>query len=205
VQFTCGKCGTSRQALADLFSESARKIFLVGVNHCFVHTLRFGLASAAFPWTHIGSVCLLSAGTRSERLVNPDAYQRGTVFVQCEGCDVWHQLVDNMGLVQEYDLRNMPLSPQAMAMYGMDKEGNRTGSLKSDQDSVDTDSNMHGMGAAAPQQGQARLSSDRAEETNYSAPGGRQLAYDDDTASSEYESTAGQELGSDGGGSGGGD
>jgi hypothetical protein len=42
--------------------------------------------------------------------VNPDAYERGTVFVQCQGCDVWHKLVDNMGLIEEYDLTQMPLS-----------------------------------------------------------------------------------------------
>jgi DNL zinc finger len=42
--------------------------------------------------------------------VNPDAYELGTVFVQCQGCDVWHQLVDNMGLIEEYDLTQMSLS-----------------------------------------------------------------------------------------------
>lgn len=50
------------------------------------------------------------ADTRSERLVNPEAYAKGTVFVQCEGCDAWHQLVDHMGLIQEYDLREPPVT-----------------------------------------------------------------------------------------------
>lgn len=53
---------------------------------------------------------MFAAGSRSERLVNPDAYRKGTVFVQCQGCEVWHQLVDNMDLIKEYDLREMPLS-----------------------------------------------------------------------------------------------
>eukprot|EP00892_Ulva_mutabilis_P006148 jgi/Ulvmu1/3905/UM018_0127.1 len=48
--------------------------------------------------------------TRSERLVNPEAYARGTVFVQCQGCGAWHQLVDHMGLIKEYDLRQEPTS-----------------------------------------------------------------------------------------------
>ncbi|KAJ7523329.1 hypothetical protein O6H91_04G057200 [Diphasiastrum complanatum] len=47
-----------------------------------------------------------SCGTRSQRLINPDAYERGTVFVQCSGCEVYHKLVDNLHLVQEYDFRN---------------------------------------------------------------------------------------------------
>ena len=44
-------------------------------------------------------------GTRSERNVNPAALKRGTVYVQCQGCDAWHTLVDNLDLVKEYDLK----------------------------------------------------------------------------------------------------
>ncbi|XP_027097925.2 uncharacterized protein [Coffea arabica] len=44
-------------------------------------------------------------GSRSEKLVNRLAYERGTVFVQCSGCRQHHKLVDNLGLVVEYDFR----------------------------------------------------------------------------------------------------
>jgi len=45
-------------------------------------------------------------GTRQEKRVNPRAAARGTVFVQCAGCDEWHQLCDNLGLVEEWDFRS---------------------------------------------------------------------------------------------------
>ena len=42
-------------------------------------------------------------------MVNPDAYKRGTMFVQCAGCEVWHKLVDNLGLMYEFpDLEKEP-------------------------------------------------------------------------------------------------
>ncbi|CAM8884296.1 unnamed protein product [Rhodiola kirilowii] len=44
-------------------------------------------------------------GHRTQRLVNRLAYERGTVFVQCAGCLQHHKLVDNLGLVVEYDFR----------------------------------------------------------------------------------------------------
>ncbi|KAG6549865.1 hypothetical protein Mapa_008847 [Marchantia paleacea] len=43
--------------------------------------------------------------SRTQRLINPEAYKRGTVFVQCAGCEAYHQLVDNLNLIQEYDFR----------------------------------------------------------------------------------------------------
>ncbi|KAM0932945.1 putative mitochondrial import protein TIM15 [Dioscorea sansibarensis] len=46
-----------------------------------------------------------ACGERTQRMVNRVAYERGTVFVQCAGCLVNHKLVDNLGLVVEYDLR----------------------------------------------------------------------------------------------------
>ncbi|KAI0522343.1 hypothetical protein KFK09_004721 [Dendrobium nobile] len=46
-----------------------------------------------------------SCGGRTQRRVNRVAYERGTVFVQCAGCMKNHKLVDNLGLVVEYDLR----------------------------------------------------------------------------------------------------
>ena len=45
------------------------------------------------------ATCL--AGARTERLVNPLAWQKGLVFAQCEGCKVWHKLRDNEGLIDE--------------------------------------------------------------------------------------------------------
>lgn len=44
-------------------------------------------------------------GERTQRLVNKLAYERGLIFVQCAGCLRHHKLVDNLGLVVEYDLR----------------------------------------------------------------------------------------------------
>eukprot|EP00252_Welwitschia_mirabilis_P016616 TRINITY_DN366_c0_g1_i2.p1 TRINITY_DN366_c0_g1~~TRINITY_DN366_c0_g1_i2.p1 ORF type:complete len:161 (+),score=9.01 TRINITY_DN366_c0_g1_i2:167-649(+) len=47
-----------------------------------------------------------ACGTRTRRVVNRLAYERGTVFVQCAGCESYHKLVDNLGLITEYDFRN---------------------------------------------------------------------------------------------------
>ncbi|KNA05863.1 hypothetical protein SOVF_186200 [Spinacia oleracea] len=47
-----------------------------------------------------------ACGERTKRLINRLAYERGTVFVQCAGCLKHHKLVDNLGLVVEYDFRN---------------------------------------------------------------------------------------------------
>ncbi|WOL20363.1 hypothetical protein Cni_G29168 [Canna indica] len=46
-----------------------------------------------------------SCGERTRRLINRVAYEKGTVFLQCAGCMVYHKFVDNLGLVVEYDLR----------------------------------------------------------------------------------------------------
>lgn len=35
-------------------------------------------------------------GTRTARWVNPHAWQRGSVFARCRGCEVVHKLVDNL-------------------------------------------------------------------------------------------------------------
>ncbi|KAL3690730.1 hypothetical protein R1sor_004381 [Riccia sorocarpa] len=43
--------------------------------------------------------------TSLPRLINPEAYRRGTVFVQCAGCEAYHQLVDNLNLIEEFDFR----------------------------------------------------------------------------------------------------
>lgn len=45
----------------------------------------------------LGSRC----EARTDRMVNPNAWEKGTVFVQCSGCEVWHKLKDNMNLIDE--------------------------------------------------------------------------------------------------------
>ncbi|GMP58722.1 hypothetical protein CsSME_00022293 [Camellia sinensis var. sinensis] len=46
-----------------------------------------------------------ACGERTQKLINRLAYERGTVFVQCAGCFQHHKLIDNLGLVVEYDFR----------------------------------------------------------------------------------------------------
>ncbi|XP_057478912.1 uncharacterized protein LOC130766237 isoform X1 [Actinidia eriantha] len=46
-----------------------------------------------------------ACGERTQKLINRLAYERGTVFVQCTGCLQHHKLIDNLGLVVEYDFR----------------------------------------------------------------------------------------------------
>lgn len=43
-----------------------------------------------------------ACGGRSERLVNPLAWQKGMVIVQCEQCKAWHKIADSQGMVEEY-------------------------------------------------------------------------------------------------------
>lgn len=40
-------------------------------------------------------------------MVNPLGITKGTVYVQCGGCDAWHELVDNQRLVEEFDFRKI--------------------------------------------------------------------------------------------------
>ncbi|KAE8656083.1 Detected protein of confused Function [Hibiscus syriacus] len=40
----------------------------------------------------------LVCGQRTTRAINPHAYNDGTVFVQCCGCNVFHELVDNLNM-----------------------------------------------------------------------------------------------------------
>ncbi|KAK6116384.1 hypothetical protein DH2020_049846 [Rehmannia glutinosa] len=47
-----------------------------------------------------------ACGSRSQRLINRLAYERGLVYVQCSGCSQYHKLVDNLGLVIEYNLQD---------------------------------------------------------------------------------------------------
>ncbi|CAI5471367.1 unnamed protein product [Closterium sp. Yama58-4] len=41
-------------------------------------------------------------GSRTRRAINPHAYREGTVFVQCQGCQVFHKLVDHLNLFHEF-------------------------------------------------------------------------------------------------------
>ena len=39
---------------------------------------------------------------RTMRMINPDVLERGTMWVQCGRCEVWHQVVDNLGLIFDF-------------------------------------------------------------------------------------------------------
>lgn len=40
-------------------------------------------------------------GHRNEKLINPRAWEEGTVFARCDGCSVVHKLKDNLNLIDE--------------------------------------------------------------------------------------------------------
>jgi len=40
-------------------------------------------------------------GTRTSRMVNPIAWDRGMVMAMCSGCEEWHKLRDEGGIVDE--------------------------------------------------------------------------------------------------------
>jgi protein import protein ZIM17 len=35
-------------------------------------------------------------------MINPDVLEKGTMWVQCGDCEVWHQIVDNLGLIFDF-------------------------------------------------------------------------------------------------------
>ena len=41
------------------------------------------------------------AGGRTERLVNPVAWEKGLIFAQCGSCESWHKLRDECSMVEE--------------------------------------------------------------------------------------------------------
>lgn len=43
-----------------------------------------------------------ACGGRTERLVNPLAWAKGMVIVQCEHCNAWHKIADANNMVEEY-------------------------------------------------------------------------------------------------------
>ena len=50
---------------------------------------------------------------RTQRKVNPRAWEKGTVFLQCEGCGAWHKVADAAGLIDE--VRFPENAPTALA------------------------------------------------------------------------------------------
>lgn len=53
---------------------------------------------------HPFSYLPFAVGGRTVREVNPHALAKGTIFIQCGHCDKYHQLVDNLELIEEYNL-----------------------------------------------------------------------------------------------------
>ncbi|KAI4386439.1 hypothetical protein MLD38_004370 [Melastoma candidum] len=53
-------------------------------------------------------------GERTNRLVNKLALERGLVYVQCAGCQQYHKLVDNLGLVVDYKAKLAAASTMAV-------------------------------------------------------------------------------------------
>ena len=52
------------------------------------------------PMVMTASLCSHADGTTS-RMVNPIAWDKGLVFVQCGQCKAWHQIKDAAGLIEE--------------------------------------------------------------------------------------------------------
>eukprot|EP00239_Pterosperma_sp_CCMP1384_P002737 CAMPEP_0197843818 /NCGR_PEP_ID=MMETSP1438-20131217/762_1 /TAXON_ID=1461541 /ORGANISM="Pterosperma sp., Strain CCMP1384" /LENGTH=228 /DNA_ID=CAMNT_0043454215 /DNA_START=375 /DNA_END=1061 /DNA_ORIENTATION=- len=68
-------------------------------------------ASIQVPMPRRRTLCIFTCnacGERSERMVNPLALAKGTVYIKCKGCDKLHLFVDNLSLVDEIDLRDHP-------------------------------------------------------------------------------------------------
>lgn len=73
---------------------------------------------------HLWSLCTsFAAGGRTERLVNPHAWNKGTVFVQCGQCDVWHNIRDEAGLIDEMGPNSQKASnnEQSASLAGCDE------------------------------------------------------------------------------------
>lgn len=48
--------------------------------------------------SRITSSTALFPDTRTQRMVNPNAWERGMVLAQCSRCGIWHKLQDNGGM-----------------------------------------------------------------------------------------------------------
>lgn len=62
------------------------------------------VASVALPRTRRSRMVAFTCNkcdARTERRVNPRAWERGTVFLQCGGCGEWHKVRDELALVDE--------------------------------------------------------------------------------------------------------
>jgi protein import protein ZIM17 len=64
------------------------------------------LASARLMRAH--RVLPYPAGARTLRMVNPVAWDRGLVIVQCSGCESWHKLADATNMVEEIRYADLP-------------------------------------------------------------------------------------------------
>jgi hypothetical protein len=40
-------------------------------------------------------------------MINPIAWEKGLVFAQCGNCEVWHNIRDAAGLIQEYRFKEV--------------------------------------------------------------------------------------------------
>ena len=80
VTFTCDKCGAQRVIVLCLTEVSQSLSIVLGQSR--------------------NSLSLLT-GTRTERTVNPVAWQQGLVLAQCGGCQAWHKLADAGSLIEE--------------------------------------------------------------------------------------------------------
>ena len=78
VSFTCNKCGMYFFCLCCLAELSSSE-----------------------PWYHRRYHRVLCADGRTTRLVNPQAWEKGLVFLQCQQCEVWHKLRDEANLIEE--------------------------------------------------------------------------------------------------------
>ena len=50
--------------------------------------------------------CVFNAGATTTRMINRLAWEKGLVFAQCGGCEVWHHIRDAAGLVKEYRFKD---------------------------------------------------------------------------------------------------
>ena len=89
---------TSRPHLPGVLCKSpSPAINVVSARH-----LPFLLCSAIILWITLSPTfghC--HAGGRTERLVNPVAWEKGLIFAQCGSCESWHKLRDECSMVEE--------------------------------------------------------------------------------------------------------
>lgn len=92
VSFTCNKCGECRRVEKPAFS--------IGPARRGTRNLPPSLTLLPSP---LPLVIIIKPDTRTDRMVNPRAWESGMVFVQCgdPACGAWHKVADAAGLVEE--------------------------------------------------------------------------------------------------------